>query len=233
MSSVETTQETRYDRNTINSPNPLVRYSHRKRISVAIDLARQFASDGARVIDFGAGPGLFLHRLGQSRPDLKLMGYDLFVEPGYPGLTYVKSFGEVASASIDVMTAFEVCEHLYDHEVAEMMQEAKRVLKPGGTLIVSVPIMYGLAIVPKVMNYIRHKRSFAIDYSVVDTVKSMFGVPISRPESPRATHRGFDFRTLRRELANNFDIDESFVSPLRGLPWWCNSQVFLICSQKA
>ena len=233
MSSGEAMEENRYDRNTINSPNPLARYSHRKRISVAIDLTRHFAGQGATVIDFGAGPGLFLHRLGQSRPDLQLMGYDLFVEPGYPNLAYVKSFGEVASGAIDVMTAFEVCEHLYDHEIAEMTREAQRVLKPGGKLIISVPIMYGLAIVPKVMNYIRHNRSFNIDYSIADTVKSMFGVPISRPESPRATHRGFDFRALRRELEKSFTIEQSFVSPLRGLPWWCNSQVFLICSQKA
>ncbi len=62
----------------------------------------------ATVVDFGAGPGLFLHTLGQVRRDVSLIGYDPFVAPAFPEIRYVGSFAGIEDASVDVLTAFEV-----------------------------------------------------------------------------------------------------------------------------
>jgi len=56
----------------------------------------------------------------------------------------------VDSNSVDVVVSFETIEHLDKHE--EMMTEIKRVLKPGGILIISSPDKYQYSIVPGYTN---------------------------------------------------------------------------------
>lgn len=55
----------------------------------------------------------------------------------------------VPKDSIDVLTAFEVLEHVIDEDLTAFIADARRVLKSSGTLIVSVPIMFGPVVLAK------------------------------------------------------------------------------------
>ena len=53
-------------------------------------------------------------------------------------------------ASVDVVISFETLEHISDHQ--GMMREIKRVLRPGGTAIISTPDKIYYSIIPKQYN---------------------------------------------------------------------------------
>ena len=56
----------------------------------------------------------------------------------------------LSSASFDVVVSFETLEHLAGHE--QMLKEVKRVLRPGGVLILSSPDKLNYTILPKTQN---------------------------------------------------------------------------------
>lgn len=225
-------REISYEEQTVKSGNPLARFAHRARMTMAVDLVAGVCVKYGTLVDFGAGPGLFLHTLGETRPDVTLVGYDPYMEPMYPEVTYAESMESVAAQSVDVLTAFEVCEHLYAHEIDDLIEDAVRILKPNGALVISVPIMCGLAIVPKVSNWMIRSRSFTSEYTPAEVLKAMVGMRVSRPQNPRTTHKGFDFRELREVVRERFSIDAVRMSPMPNLPWWLSSQCFMICRPK-
>ena len=53
---------------------------------------------------------------------------------------------------VNVVTAFETCEHLSDDHLGAFLIGAHAALTEGGTLIISVPIMIGTALLPKELN---------------------------------------------------------------------------------
>jgi SAM-dependent methyltransferase len=222
-----------YEEQTVNSSNPLARFAHRTRMAVALQLATRACPDHATVVDFGAGPGLFLHTLGQSREDLCLIGYDPFVMPAYPEIAYAGSLNQIGEASVDVLTAFEVCEHLYPQEMAQLLDDATRIMKPDAVLIISVPIMYGFAVVPKVVNWMWRHRKTTTEYTIGEILLSTMGVRVARPENLRASHKGFDFRALREAVDKRFIISKVRRSPIAWMPWWLSSQYFMICEKRS
>jgi 2-polyprenyl-3-methyl-5-hydroxy-6-metoxy-1,4-benzoquinol methylase len=226
-------REISYEKQTVGSGNPLARFAHRTRMSMAIDLVTKLCAASGTVVDFGAGPGLFLHTLGEARPDVTLVGHDPYMAPTFPEVKYAESLATVESHSVDVLTAFEVCEHLYSNELDALLDDAARILKPNGALTISVPIMYGLAIAPKVSNWMIRSRSLKSEYSPAEVLKAMVGIPVCRPQNPRVTHKGFDFRELRATVSERFVIDAVHVSPVPHTPWWMSSQYFMICRPRA
>jgi 2-polyprenyl-3-methyl-5-hydroxy-6-metoxy-1,4-benzoquinol methylase len=226
-------REISYEEQTVKSGNPLARFAHRTRMNMAIDLVTNLCANSGTVVDFGAGPGLFLHTLGEARPDVTLVGHDPYMAPTFPEVKYAETLDNVPARSVDVLTAFEVCEHLYANELDTLLQDASRILKPRGALVISVPIMYGLAIAPKVTNWMIRSRSLKSEYSTAELIKAMVGIPVARPLDPRTTHKGFDFRELRAIVSERFVIDAVHLSPVPHLPWWVSSQYFMICRPKA
>lgn len=225
-------REISYEEQTVRSGNPLARFAHRTRLTMAIDLVTGVCAKHGTVVDFGAGPGLFLHALGEARPDVTLVGYDAYMEPAYPEVKYAESMESIAEQSVDVLTAFEVCEHLYANELDTLLEDTLRILKPNGALVISVPIMCGLAIVPKVSNWMIRSRSLKSEYTPAEVLKAMVGMHVSRPQNRRTTHKGFDFRELREVVRERFSIDAVHMSPVPNLPWWLSSQYFMICRPK-
>ncbi|KIG11342.1 class I SAM-dependent methyltransferase [Caballeronia concitans] len=222
-------REISYEAQTVKSGNPLARFAHRTRMTMATDLVTGLCPMRGTVVDFGAGPGLFLHTLGEARPDITLIGHDKFMAPTFPEVKYAESLDGVASHSVDVLTSFEVCEHLYASEVHALLDDAARILKANGALVISVPIMYGLAIAPKVSNWMIRSRTLKSEYTPAELLKSMVGIRVERPDNPRITHKGFDFRELRDVVSERFAIDAAHVSPVPNAPWWISSQYFMIC----
>ncbi|TDN70850.1 methyltransferase domain-containing protein [Paraburkholderia sp. BL10I2N1] len=221
-----------YEQQTVNSSNVLARYAHRTRMAVALRLTNQHCPEFGTVVDFGSGPGLLLLMLGELRRDVRLVGYDPYMSPLHPEIRYAESMHMLDDESVDVLTAFEVCEHLYAHEIDQLLEDAARIMKPDGTFIISVPIMYGFAIVPKVLNWMWRHRKTHTEYHIEEILLSMVGVRVIRPQNPRTTHKGFDFRNLRDTVAKRFTVEHVRHSPFSWLPWWLSSQYFFICRSR-
>lgn len=93
-----------------------------------------------RVIDVGCGDRWLAEAVGR-QADYIGLDYPLTVAQGYPGTADV--FGDAAhlpfsSAAADTLLLLDVLEHLRTPEAA--LAEAARVLKPGGRLVLGVPV---------------------------------------------------------------------------------------------
>jgi SAM-dependent methyltransferase len=109
-------------------------------------LACEFVK-GKIVLDIASGEGYGSHLL--SKAALKVTGVDISEEAvahanikygSKTNLTYQVGSASaipIEDASVDIVTSFETLEHTTEHE--EFLKEIKRVLIPGGMLIMSTP----------------------------------------------------------------------------------------------
>jgi len=106
-------------------------------------LATRFAQ-GRRVLDLGCGTGYGTADLAQAAS--AAVGVDLapdaisYALRHFPSVRFLECSASAVPfppASIDLVTAFEVIEHLQDWRA--LLAEAQRVLDPNGLLIVSTP----------------------------------------------------------------------------------------------
>jgi hypothetical protein len=216
-----------YELQTLKSPNPLTRFAHHVRYKNSLGLVNAYAKNGATILDFGAGEGELLHQLGASRPDLRMFAFEPFENIAYPEIQRHTSIDDVASNSIDVLSAFETFEHLTPDYVDQFILQARRICKADAKLIVSVPIMQGVALPIKEASRAILLRRFS-DYSLVELIRGTCGLKVDRTADILYSHKGFDQRTLFRRLDLEFQTVNRFFCPIRALPWWCNSQAFFV-----
>lgn len=220
-----------YDKQTVDCPNPLVRFSHRARINKSLEIVDAYLPKKGKILDFGAGPGLFLHRLGAIRDDAELVALEPFMDVVYRNITLIKTFDKNQKNKYSLITAFEVLEHLDDKIVESFLINAYDNLEKNGKLIISVPVMYGalLPIKEASRSVLHLERS---EYSAQELIKSFLGINVERSDNALHSHKGFDFRLLENKIKNLYNIDKKFCSPFSSLPWWLNSQQFFIASKK-
>jgi SAM-dependent methyltransferase len=219
------TRTVSYAAQTLDTPNPIARYAHRQRYEASFSLVGE-VREGGTVLDFGCGQGDFLTTLAGLRPDLTLLGFD--PESGHEadGYVPVDDVATVAAGSVDLVCCFETLEHLYDDEIARFLDDAERVLAPGGEVLISVPVIGGPTLLLKEANraILFRRRS---DYTTRELLgASLTGRPAPRPDDIRVSHKGFDFRALLARVGERFDVSDVSRCPFPALPWWCNSQVF-------
>jgi SAM-dependent methyltransferase len=102
-------------------------------------------SEGAAVLDAGCGSGYgtaeFAHAASVTGTDIsaEALGHarSHFARPGVRFVQAACEAMPFADAAFDLITAFEVIEHL--ERWPELLSEARRVLRPGGVLLVSTP----------------------------------------------------------------------------------------------
>ena len=213
---------------TIDAANPLVRYAHRTRMARSFDAIKRHLPAKGVFVDFGAGTGLLLESVRQFYPDADLVGVEPYMQSSFPNSArYVAGLSDLPDSKADVISAFEVCEHLYDRELSDFLEGCQRILRPDGHLVLSVPIMQGMAVGLKELNHLRIHG--VTEYSIGDVCRATFGLSVSRAPEPRLNHKGFDFREFSRKVEGFFTIESRFYSPLGGAPWFLNSQLFLAC----
>jgi 2-polyprenyl-6-hydroxyphenyl methylase/3-demethylubiquinone-9 3-methyltransferase len=113
--------------------------------ALRLEFLLRHAPEGARVLDVGCGEGRFAAELG--RAGRQVTAVDVAEEPlrraraAQPGLELLLADGEGAwplpDSAFDVVWAGEVIEHVAD--TASWLSEARRVLRSGGSLLLSTP----------------------------------------------------------------------------------------------
>lgn len=115
----------------------------------------RFAEDSAKIqgkiLDYGAAKGHFINYLLE-RPDIEVQACDFSEEtvsnlnklyedrPQFKGCSLVKGFPSAFPANnFDVVFLIEAIEHLTDNYLLPTIEEANRILKPGGTFVVTTP----------------------------------------------------------------------------------------------
>jgi 2-polyprenyl-3-methyl-5-hydroxy-6-metoxy-1,4-benzoquinol methylase len=117
-----------------------------------LSYARRFVPlAGASVLDYGSGPAYLLSHFEKLGLSIRYSALDFsadsiaVVERRYQGhplfetAYLVQSFPSTIQERFDVMICSEVIEHLLDDRLAEMLSEARRLVKPGGYLVLSTP----------------------------------------------------------------------------------------------
>jgi len=56
--------------------------------------------------------------------------------------------------------------------------------------------------------------------------------PIYGDDFPSHGHKGFNWRALRQELSQEFEIEQTLFSPVGWLGGFISSQTFLICRNR-
>lgn len=216
-----------YDIMTYNNPNLIARFAHRTRHKVSLQLAQSLLPKNGVVVDFGAGDGLFVHNIQQARPDIHATAIEPNTELRYPNIRRLINIEDIKEGSVDLICAFEVAEHLADEDLTAFFVGSRKALTTRGHLLITVPIMYGLALpVKELQRMILHKRW--TDTGAVDMFKGILGISIPRAHNRHTSHKGFDFRWLRNQLSTHFRVTQEFYSPFRHLPWWVNSQAVFV-----
>ena len=219
-----------YEAQTLKNPNPIARFAHTQRYARSVSLASDLLPKGGTIVDFGAGTGHMLSTLHGSRPDVKLFAIEPFMPRSPdPAITYRADLSQVSD--VDLVTCFEVIEHLLGDEVELFLTGARRAIRPTGRVVISVPIMQGPVLPLKVISGALLHRHLP-EYSLAQLLRGTLGLSVPRVAGSRHSHRGFDFRELRKQILRVFDIKEEFYSPFKALPWQANSQAFFVCRPK-
>lgn len=123
------------------------RSARSKTAKVVLNRIEKLVPNKGMILDLGSGPAFFLKAA-------KDRGWNVQgIEPAYWAIDYsVRELGieqdkfirgdynalkEIADSSLDVVTAFDVIEHVVDP--ADLLYQIKRVLKPDGLLVMTTP----------------------------------------------------------------------------------------------
>ncbi|UCH36063.1 MAG: class I SAM-dependent methyltransferase, partial [Armatimonadota bacterium] len=112
---------------------------------------------------------------------------------------------DLPSAAFDCVLLFEVVEHLKDEHLAGMLTEVARVLRPGGTLVVTTPNDEDLALATRfcpdcgaVYHEWQHIRTWSV--SSLDRTVQPYGFQLQRYRTLDFTAKG-SLRGRLRQLA--------------------------------
>ena len=144
----------------------------------------------------------------------------------------------------------EVLEHCLDEEVDKILKSFHRLLSPGGTLVISVPIEVGPSLLFKeTIRTIAGWRGlgtykFKEHYRALELIKMAFAdetTTIVRPRYPEMIegkqafyhgHKGFNWRTLRERVKRTFEVEQTLFSPCGWSLGHLSSQAWLVARKK-
>ena len=228
----------------------LITWSHRRRFHLACRLAARFS--GRRLLDYGCGDGTFL-AMACDGPDApgEAVGAEISdavvndcrARLGGPtGLSFV-TVAELArpesEGRFDVLFCMEVLEHVVDRK--PIFELWDWLLRRGGEVIVSVPNEIGPA--PAIKQPARRLARWcgmsdypgSTPYTWLEYARSLFAGShqhITRPVLRGADgpsfhcHKGFNWRALRDELVQRWELVRIYRSPAQFLPVDFNSQIW-------
>jgi SAM-dependent methyltransferase len=228
-----------YAQKQILSRDRLVAWSHARRFATGLRIARRFSD--RRILDYGSGDGTFLAlTMMADAPPAAAVGAELLDDVIADCRTRYQaeprmSFVQVTSLDspdharrYDAVFCMEVLEHVFDWEPE--LARMSRLLAPGGTLVVSVPVETGVPVLVKqVVRTIAGWRKVGhypgtTSYSWKELASAVFAgrTPhVARPVfdfggGPAHDHKGFNWRVLHDRLSRQFEVTQIVASPF---PW--------------
>jgi 2-polyprenyl-3-methyl-5-hydroxy-6-metoxy-1,4-benzoquinol methylase len=233
----------------IFSRSAIIAWSHRSRFRLARQLLEPHK--GERLLDYGCGDGTLLAEVADLFPDAVGADPDAAqiedCRRRFSGTISFATMPELGDAAhdraYDVVTCMEVLEHCLDYDLEKAIRELYRLVAPGGTVIISVPIEIGPALLGKhVMRTLAGWRSigdykYRERYTLAEVCRMMFATErtaISRPvhinsHGPFYVHKGFNWRMLRTGLRSTFDVRETHFSPFDRFDGLLSSQAWFVC----
>ncbi len=135
-----------YQHRALLSGPPMQRFWHRTKL----DLLDWFfePAPGERIVEVGCGSGVFADAMAKrgarvvcvdANPDAVAYVSRTFVRDGLEVRHGYLDELALPDASFDAATALEVVEHVYLDQVRQLLADLKRILKPGGRLLVTTP----------------------------------------------------------------------------------------------
>jgi SAM-dependent methyltransferase len=232
---------TRDDRNAIK------RFLQRRRLNDAVGLAALHSRPRV-IVDFGAGDGELSRRLAAVLPAATIFCYepaeDLWrqaasVVRGQENVVLTSSVESLPDGQADLVFCLEVFEHLPPAETASALADIDRLLAEDGLAAIGVPVeVFAPALAKGLLRMWR--RPGAFDARPGNVLAAALGAPPGdRPTRQIAPglsyyphHTGFDFRRLRRQLAERFDIEGEVCSPVPWLGAWFNSEIVFLAQKR-
>ena len=228
---VNSTMNVPYEKQTLDNPNPMARFAHQSRFRFSKSIVLGWLSSHSVVFDYGCGHGRFLAELYKIIPkdktSVQLFGYDPYLKLTFDGYTVTHSLETVRDQSIDILTCLEVLEHLSDEELKIFIDFARRKLVCGGKILVTVPIMVGPVLILKELSrciLFRRKSDTSLKEIFL---AALIGVPPTRADDIKGSHKGFNWKNVYRYLKNDFDCIKIEFSPFTALGWYGNSQAIM------
>jgi 2-polyprenyl-3-methyl-5-hydroxy-6-metoxy-1,4-benzoquinol methylase len=236
-----------------------VAWSHGRRFALAHELAS--AGAGGALLDYGCGDGTFAvlaHDLFR-----ETVGADIDVEQvrdcgerlgTLAGVRFV-SIGDLRDPShharYDVVVCMEVLEHCPSDIQPAVLDDLKRLARPDGIVVISVPIETGATLMVKqavravaaasgLAEYAHRER-----YRPAEFFRMAFAGRTSQIERPETVvsspaggtvrfhgHKGFNWRVLEQLIERVFVIERRLYSPVPLTGRWLNSQVWFVCRKR-
>jgi 2-polyprenyl-3-methyl-5-hydroxy-6-metoxy-1,4-benzoquinol methylase len=253
---IEGVQTGHYARKQIFSRSAIVAWSHRSRFRFARKIVEPYAA--RRLLDYGCGDGTFLAQVCDLFPNAA--GGDVDSRQNedcrkrfaaHPGISFL-SIDELEQPAhrgvYDIVTCMEVLEHCIPDTTEKVIGDLRRLVAPGGTVVISVPIEIGPTLLGKQMiRAIAGWRSigdykFREKYTAAELATMLLAderTAIQRPihtgpdgSQPSHGHKGFNWRALRYRLQDSFEIRTTRFSPLEFLRGYASSQAWLICAPR-
>jgi SAM-dependent methyltransferase len=174
--------------------------------SFAHQAIAEASAPGRRILEIGVGGGE--HVAFEKMEDRQYVGIDIVFD--YAKITQGAMLVAVADAAslpfpsnhFDCVIAFGVIEHV--QAIDRVVREIKRVIAPGGSLLVLIPpnggVMVGLV-------------------KLLLTYPTMFWRGIKRPDLIWNYQNANSFKRVMATLGTHFTIAESFAVPFYFLPW--------------
>jgi len=228
---------------TIGDRNPVKRWLQARRYADALRHWNPAADRPVAVLDFGGGNGELLRRLAATpliqatlyEPSPALLDEARRNLAGREGIALTGDLTELPNASFDCVFCLEVFEHLPEAETDRALSEIGRLLKPGGSAVIGVPVEIHLAALWKgLFRRMRRRGEYDARFS------NIWAAARGRPPADRPVgiiapglsyhfhHLGFDYRRFERRLAERFRIDRRWFSPLPWLGRIANSEAYYL-----
>jgi 2-polyprenyl-3-methyl-5-hydroxy-6-metoxy-1,4-benzoquinol methylase len=234
-----------YRKQTYNNKSKLKKISHSSRFNESVSfITNLFSRKKINLLDFGCGDGYFLSLINKDKKNWKLSGYDpslkvvsemkrLLHNSNTKNIKVFSNFNSIKN-KYDVVTCFETLEHFNKKMQLQLINQIKSRVKPGGLILISVPIeIYLSGFLKGIYRYLINQKNNRT--SLVNLFKILFNLKIDRKKTNKyiSSHVGFNYLELIKLLnENNFKIIKKFYTPFGFLGPLLNSQVFLVIDNK-